>query len=522
MTLLKKWIKNIFHIERSVNFVYRPFILLIMIVKNDPEILQDYLHDASNFKGHADEVYIPLNFQELKQIISDLYTKKIPYTVSGAGTGLTGGRVPLEGVIISMENLNKILDIDYNKGLIRIQTGLTLENMESELNSHGYFFPPNPTERNASIGGNIANNASGSRTFKYGPYRNHIKELKILLANGDEIILSSEIKSLENNIITLHSKEGNVYKIPITPIKLPDTKNAAGYYLSEDMRDMDLFIGSEGTLGIIAEATLEFMPLPESTLGIMAFFDDVDNMLKYVENVRGLSAENNKIPYQNTKDISARLIEYFDENSLNILRDKYPQLPEKAKACIWTEQEYVKENETALLDRWYSMIAKYTKLVDSTWISLDESGHEKFRIFRHSIPATIVDIVARNNYPKMGTDTAVPVDNFKKFFTFIVDNFKKTGIDFAIWGHIGNAHLHANLLPKSQEEFDKSSELFKSILQYATQLGGTISGEHGIGKLKKQYMHMMFSSEEINAMKTIKKTLDPYNLLGRGNLFDLD
>ncbi len=493
-----------------------------MIIKTDTDTLQNYLHDASNFKGFAEKVYIPFDFQELKSIISELYIRKIPFTVSGAGTGLTGGRVPLEGVIISMEKLNRILDVDYNKRLIKIETGITLNELESELNSRSYFFPPNPTERNASIGGHIANNASGSRTFKYGAYRNHIKALKILLPNGETVNLDNDTKTLQNNRITLHSVERNKYIIPVNPIHLPHTKNAAGYYLSNDMRDMDLFIGSEGTLGIVTEATLKFLPMPEAIMGIMAFFDNVDNMLNFVEKVRKHSLKNNKVHYAQTTDISARLIEYFDENALNLIKDKYPQIPEKSIACIWTEQEYIRENEARVLENWYSTIAEYSQLVDFSWVSMNEADNEKFRTFRHLIPQTIVDIVARNKYPKMGTDTAVPVENFKKFYTFIVDNFKRSGIDYAIWGHIGNAHLHANLLPKSEQEYTKTLELFELILAYASELGGTISGEHGIGKLKKKYMKLMYSDDEINAMIAVKKALDPFNLLGRGNLLEID
>jgi len=491
-----------------------------MIVKDDPEILQNYLNDASNFKGYAEKVYIPENLQEVKQIISKLYQDKIPFTVSGAGTGLTGGRVPVEGVIISMERLNNILEIDYSKGLARVQPGLLLTELESELNRNGYFFPPNPTEKNSSIGGNIANNASGSRTFKYGAYRKFVKELSVILANGDEIVVTKSNKLLENNHLNILSKEGNLYDIPITPVQLPNTKNAAGYYLNEKMSATDLFTGSEGTLGVIVEAVLEFNKMPERLIGFITFFENVDNMLKYVEKVRKSSLENNKNDYRKVKDISARLIELFDENALNLIREKYPQVPENARACIWTEQEYSVQNEEYVLNAWFETIGEYTQLADFTWVSMNDNEHEKFRDFRHAIPSKVVDIVARNGFKKFGTDTAVPVENFNEFYTFVVDKFENSGIEFAIWGHIGNAHLHANLLPKTQQEFEKSSELFNLVLKKAVKLGGTISGEHGIGKLKKEYMHLMFGDEGIEAMKSVKHILDPCNLLGRGNLFD--
>jgi D-lactate dehydrogenase (cytochrome) len=491
-----------------------------MIVKRDREILQNYLSDASNYRGNAEIVYIPQNLQEVKEIISKLYQEKTPITISGAGTGLTGGRVPNEGVILSMEYLNKIIEINYSKRLVRVQPGLLLSELEKELNFHGYFFPPNPTEINSSIGGNISNNASGSRTFKYGSYRKFVRELTVILSNGDKLVLDNSNNYLKNNELKLVSEEGDIYLVPVKPVKLPDTKNAAGYYLSENMTDVDLFVGSEGTLGVVVEAVLEFLKMPERIAGFMTFFDNVDNMLNYVEKVRKLSLLNNKKDYASVKEISASLIELFDKNALNLIRNKYPQIPENAKSCIWTEQEYSAENEEYVLGSWFDIIKEFTQLADSTWVSLNEKEHKKFREFRHAIPSKVVDLVARNNFKKYGTDTAVPVEKFREFYTFVVDNFESSGIEYVIWGHVGNAHLHANLLPQTVNEFEKSRELFNLVLYKAVELGGTISGEHGIGKLKKEYMHLMFGNDDIDAMKVIRRALDSHNLLGRGNLFD--
>jgi len=491
-----------------------------MIVKDDKEILQSYLKDASNFQGNADAAYIPSDLQELTEIISDFYQEKKPFTISGAGTGLTGGRVPSEGVIISMERFNKILEIDYNQRLARVQSGVTLLELEEELKSKGYFFPPNPTEKNSSIGGNIANNASGSRTFKYGAYRYFVNELKVVLANGDILVLDEKSKTLKNNEITLVAHSGNIYKIPIDFLNLPDTKNAAGYYMVQGMRDIDLFIGSEGTLGVIAEVVLKILPEPEQVVGFMTFFENVDKMLNYVENIRNLSLINNKSDYRQVRGISARLIELFDKNALDLVRDKYPQIPKEAIACIWTEQELNAVNEDAVLNSWFSLIKDYTDLANDTWVSMNDKEHDKFREFRHSIPLKVVDTVAKNGFQKFGTDTAVPVDKFTEFYTFVVDKFNDSSLDYAIWGHIGNAHLHANLLPKTNKEFEKSKEIINLILSEAIRLKGTVSAEHGIGKLKKEFLPLMFGQKGVEAMKLVKNVLDPYYLLGRGNLFD--
>jgi len=491
-----------------------------MIIKTDPDTIQNYLSDASNYRGSSDKVYIPDNSNELQKAVSECYFSKTPFTISGAGTGLTGGRVPQKGAIISTENLNHIIQIDENARLAKVQPGLLLSELEMELNQNGFFFPPNPTEKNSSIGGNIAVNASGSRTFKYGAYRNFVKSLNVILPNGDEVFIPKNKYHVNNEILKFSSLRNFSYSIPIYDIHMPDIKNASGYFMKNGMDAIDLFIGNEGTLGVISEAELEFLPLPEKVLGLIVFFDSVDKLLTFVENIRITSKINNKLNYQDVSDISARSIELYDAHALKILQTYYPQIPHNVNGAVWIEQEMTEQNEDDIIFKWYTLIADFTKFTDFIWTALSENEHNTFREFRHQLPLHISEQILKVGFRKVGTDTAVPDDKFIPFYKFAKSLLDKSGIEYAIWSHAGNSHLHANLLPNSQQQFDDSVKIYDEIIHQTLIFGGTVSAEHGIGKLKKKYLIEMYGDEAIDCMRTVKKVLDPYNLLGRGNIFD--
>ena len=491
-----------------------------MIIKTDPDTLQNYLSDASNYRGSSDKVYIPENTSELQKAVAECYFSKTPFTISGAGTGLTGARVADKGAMISTELLNRIIEIDETNLTAKVQPGVLLSELESELNNRGYFFPPNPTEKNSSIGGNIAVNASGSRTFKYGSYRNFVKSLHIILPNSDEAIIERGKYSVKNDLLKFHSIRNFSYGVPIEEIGMPDVKNASGYYMKNGMDAIDLFIGNEGTLSVIAEAELRFLPLPEKVLGLIVFFDSTEQMLNFIDETRKISKQNNLIDYTQIADISARSIELFDKNALGILRNYSTQIPPDSSGAVWIEQEMTSANEDKILSDWFKMIEKFTKLSGSTWTALNDKEHSEFRELRHKLPLYIADLVQQNGFRKVGTDTAVPDDKFTGFYLFVDNMMKSSGIKYAIWSHAGNAHLHANMLPANEIEFNQSLKIFDEIIRQTFIFGGTVSAEHGIGKLKKQYLLEMYGESSIESMKMVKKVLDPYNLMGRGNVFD--
>ncbi|MBI5326052.1 MAG: FAD-binding oxidoreductase [Ignavibacteriae bacterium] len=511
-----------------------------MIIKTQKDTYEQYLTDASNMNGRADALYIPESSDEVSDIIKKLNSEKIPMTISGAGTGLTGGRVPECGVIISTERLNKILSIDKENKLITVQPGLLLSEMENELSNHGLYYRVNPTEKNASIGGNVATNASGSRTFKYGPTRDYVEKLKIILPDGEEIELKrGENFALENRL-ELKSVTGKKYSVELPEIIMPNVKHAAGYYIMPEMDVIDLFIGSEGTLGFVTEITLKVDSMPENVLGGIAFFSDLDKLFGFVKSVREASRKYDYSQIRNyfnhslnTQEIlinnsssklenliDARTIEYFDNNSLRLLKEDYHQIPAGAEGAIWFEQEYMSENENEVMEEWFNKISEFSILGEYTWTAMNSKEHNLLKEFRHALPQKVFEIIVNNNTLKIGTDTAVPDNYSKQYYKYLTEKLKYYKLDHYIWGHIGNSHFHANIIVKSDIELKNGYAFYDECIDEAIRLGGTVSAEHGIGKLKRKYFYRLFGNEVIEKMKAIKKVFDPNNIMNNGNLFE--
>lgn len=482
-----------------------------MIIKNDRSQFEDYLSDASNYHGDAQALYLPENEEDVISIFKECTQNSKNISFYGAGTGLTGAAIPFDGVQISTEKLNRIIEISTEKKYAIVQPGCTLAELEETLGRASYFYPPNPTERNSSLGGNVATNASGARTFKYGATRDNIIELNIILANGEKLRLIRGENIAENNLLRFTTGK-NEYHINIPEIKMPNVKHAAGYYLKKGMDATDLFIGSEGTLGFVSQIKLKILPEPENIIGLAIFFEDEQRLLRFVNNTIEISRDNENL-------VSPRLVEFFDNNSLNLLKNKYVNIPDNAKGAIWIEQECSFDDENAILEVWYKHSSNYTNLTDDIWAALDKKTHNLFREFRHELPLKVSEIITRNKRRKVATDTAVPKNYFFDHFNFIRNELNNTNIENAIWGHIGNCHFHANLFPLNDEHDAEALEIYRRIIDNSLQCGGTVSAEHGIGKLKKKYLRMMFGDKGINEMKKIKDLLDPMNILSRGNLF---
>ena len=230
-----------------------------MIIKTSPDEIQNYITDASNFRGNCDAVYIPESADEIQEIMREANAKKTPVTISGNGTGLAGARVPVGGILLSTEKLNRIIGINNKEHYIITEPGVILDNLQKEVNGQKLLYPPDPTEWNCFIGGTIATNASGEKTFKYGPTRNFVEELNLILSDGEKIYLKRGANIAKGNELKLVADSGKKYLIKIPDIKMPHVKNASGYFLKEGMDAIDLFIGSEGTLGIVTRIKLRLV-----------------------------------------------------------------------------------------------------------------------------------------------------------------------------------------------------------------------------------------------------------------------
>src|SRR5829696_8724136 len=475
-----------------------------MQTKTNPEEIESFLSDASFMRdGYAERVVLPENVEEVSEILASVNRDQIPVTVSGAGTGTVGGRVAFGGIVLATDKLNRIKSIVHEErgGFALVEAGVVLADLQRAVDREGLLYPPDPTERGCFIGGNVATNASGARTFKYGPTRNYVSRLKVVLASGEVLDLRrGEVRADPEGRMSVGSIDLKLphYRMPAT------RKNASGYFVAPGMDAVDLFIGSEGTLGVICEIEVRLLPKPEGLLSGVVFFADEADVLALVSDVRAHG--------------DARALEFFDRESLNFLRQQYPTMPEEAAGAIFFEQETNEATEEAVLSAWQELLDRHHALADS-WFATNEQDQAKLREFRHQLPVLMNEWFARYRQRKVSTDMAVPDDAFAGLFRLYQDSLRSSGLRYTIFGHIGDNHVHVNILPRDDSEGTRARELYIQFLKYAASVGGTLSAEHGVGKLKRDYLHLFYSDDQLREMAALKKALDPQGILGRGNIF---
>ena len=478
-----------------------------MLIKEDPDTILGYLEDSSNLKGgRADRVVIPENIEELSASLKEANAKKIPVTISGGGTGTTGSRVPFGGIVISMERFNGILKISKEDISCAAETGVMVEDLKNACEKKGLFYTSHPTEKTASIGGTVSTNASGSRSFKYGPTRKYVKRLKMALPSGEIFDLKRGEKILTRKNSRVSLKNGQKIDIPIPGYKMPKVKNAAGYFAKDGMDLIDLFIGQEGTLSVIVEIEMGLVNLPSKILSAFVFFKAEEDSWDFSRDAKKSGQ-------------GALSIEYFDNNALRLLREKNSNVPPGAHAAIFFEQETAGNGEDDALGGWLGLISKSGVSLDDTWVAMNEREADKFTSLRHSIPEAMNEMIKRNGFQKISTDMAVPDDGFIEMMNFYADTLTGTDIEHYIFGHIGECHLHVNMIPKSEGELSKAMDICLRFAEKSISLGGTISAEHGIGKIKHRYLEMMYGRKGIIEMARIKKAIDPNCILGLDNIF---
>jgi FAD/FMN-containing dehydrogenase len=431
------------------------------------------VEDASGFRGEAERLIAPASEDDLLAIIAE----QVPITISGARTGLTGGCVPQGGLAVSLEKFRRL---EICPGRAIVGPGVSLDALQAAAARTGQFYAPDPTERTASIGGTIATNASGSRSFRYGSTRRHILGLRVALMTGR----------------ILDARCGDKVDFAVPELPLPKTtKNTAGYPLAPGMDWIHLFAGSEGTLGIVTEAELQLLPAPADLLSGVVFFPSDAAALHVVEAWRSIPG--------------LRMIEYFDARSLDLLRPKYSEIPTRAGAALLIEQG------AGDIDFWAD------RAPDDSWFAASDQDRERFRRFRHALPELVNDTMRQRGFLKLGSDYAVPLEQNHKMLAYYHAELTQRQLDYVIFGHIGDAHVHVNILPNSQAEFDAGQFLMLDFARKAVSLGGTVSAEHGLGKRKAHLLALQYTPEQIEEMKNVKRRLDPQWRLNRGNLFAL-
>jgi D-lactate dehydrogenase (cytochrome) len=472
-----------------------------MFKKTDPKTIAPYLKDASNFlEGQASEVIIPETREEL---VAYLKENEKPVSLAGAGTGLTASRIPLSGVVVSLERFNKMESVV--DGTIRIGPAVTLQDLKDHLQNSGWFYPPNPTEWLASIGGTLATNASGARSYKFGTTRQFVLEADIVLSDGR----TASVRRGDTVDRPLQLDDGSTIDFPPINFRSPECKNAAGYFVQPGMDWLDIFVGSDGTLCVFTECTLKLLKAPADFLSGILFFEKEEVCWELLEKIRD----------SKSSKISPCSLEYFDRRSLHRLKQKYGNIPKNAQAALFFEQDVASQQEyDSSLEGWYEFLEQEKVLLDDSWFAQGPKDVEKFNDFRHDLPLMINEENSRLGRVKMGTDMAVGDEYFRKMMEFYRDELTASGLDFVMFGHIGDNHLHINLLPDNKQ-MAMARETYATLVDQILKWGGTISAEHGVGKLKKEYYHKMIGDQALGELREIKKKLDPRGRLGVGNLF---
>jgi FAD/FMN-containing dehydrogenase len=461
----------------------------------DPSIVAGYLTDASNVQGgYCDALFRPRTVAALAEIVAAAQARAIPVTVTAARTSTTAGPIPFGGWLVSMEHLNAIGPIGHD--LATAQGGVNLGAFQAEIEATGRFYPPDPTSRHdCTLGGSIACNASGARSFRYGATRRWVEAVEVVLPTG-------EVRRFRRGDPVPDGW-------PAPRWEEPDLKTAAGY--SPPLDAVDLFIGQEGTLGILTEATVRLTDLPSAVIGLLAYFPDRAAAVRFVERARAAGRDNPR------GAISPRCLEYFDHHCLSFAAERVGDVPPEARAALFCEQEVEPEvGEDGHLIAWYEAIADAGGLADATVVATDAPSQAKLLALRHAVPAGINELVVRNGMPKVGTDLAVPDAALDEMMT----RYEQAPMANALFGHIGDNHLHLNLLPRTAEELSTARAFYVDLARHAIAAGGTVSAEHGIGRTKKGQLAMMVAPDVIEAFRALKEKLDPAWVLGRGVLFD--
>ncbi len=470
--------------------------------------LEPYLKDASHFRGEAERVLLPSSEREIAQILREAQRDGTPVTVAGAGTGLTGGRVPQGGIVLSLERMDRILALEAGsalQGAARVQPAVRLKQLEEAASPKELFYPPDPGEKSASLGGTIATNASGPRSLKYGMTRRYVERLRVVLPTG-EIVKIARGQARENGgVLPLPLPSGKTLEVPVPSYRPPKTKNSAGYFADSKMDAVDLFVGSEGTLGVVTEATLRLLKSPGAILSGLLFFNSEQDCFAFSREAK--------------QRLHPRALEFMDSRSLKILSERHPDIPRNLAAALLFEEE-CRPGEEELLTQIWSRAAEQAKARSSDcWYSHKPEEAALFRKYRYDLPVMVNERAAENRVRKLGTDLAVPEEHGREMFDFYLEKVPAGGIEYAIWGHLGDQHLHVNLLPKTPEEFERAEALYGLLARKALELGGTVAAEHGIGKTRIPYLEWMVGRKGLLEMARVKKAFDPAGILNRGNIF---
>ncbi len=499
--------------------------------------IEKHLSDESSaFKGSAEKVFYPENAEQVATILQLANKQRARVTVSAEGTSITGARVPINGGwVLSMEKMRKVDEPEQTPEDFELITfrdttfllnkktkkaivppGIRLNELAEALACYNLEYPPDPTEMSAMIAGTIATNASGARSYFYGPTRKWIEYLEIVFPTGDLASIRRNQYFAEKSKFNVSiANETKTFDIP-SDYPHFDTKNAAGVFLTPGMDLIDLFIGSEGLLGVITKIEIKLVEKVKDLVVCVAFFNKLKDSLNFVSELRDIDTQHQPLS-----------IEFFDKNALELMNKKFPAIPQGMAGAVLFEFSHSRASRFNPYPT-KETIQPYKILMEKNRVACNWSvtGRDipSIKHFRHSLPEAVNNFV-RARVGKLGTDMAVVGKNFSK----LIDAYEKAseiGVKTVYFGHIGDFHLHLNFLPENTIELEKAKRKYLELAELTVELGGTISAEHGVGKKsvldengkKIPYLQIMHGENGLKTIAGLKKMFDPNLILNIGNM----
>lgn len=438
-------------------------------ISTAPEDIICYGFDASGIEVCPSAIVWPNNTADVVKVMKYAYEKEIPVVPRGAGTGVTAGAVPSKGsIVLSFEKMKKIIEIDAENLNVLCEPGVINGKLQRELEWTGFFYPPDPASMNfCTLGGNVAENAGGPRALKYGVTRDYVMEIEAVLPNGE--VITTGIKT---------------------------TKGVVGYDLTR------LFTGSEGTLAVFTKIRLKVLPLPEEVITLLAIF-------------RSLESSGDAVTKIISSKIIPRTLEFMDRNAIEAVENFKPiGLPRDAEAVLLIELD---GQPSAITRDAEKVIALCSKLGAEIRMAKDEFARNNLWASRRALSPALYHIKPT----KINEDIVVPRNKVTEMLRRLRTLSEKSGIAIVNFGHAGDGNIHVNIMVDraDEDEYQRGLGLVEQIFRDTLELGGTISGEHGIGLTKAGYIDMELSGRELKIMESIKKVFDPKKILNPGKIF---
>ncbi len=431
------------------------------------DINADYAHDElGTVKQMPDALVRVTTTEQISEIMKLAYEKTIPVTVRGSGTGLVGAAVPVcGGILLETTKMNKIIELDTNNLTVTVQPGVLLMELAAFVEENDFLYPPDPGEKSATIGGNISTNAGGMRAVKYGVTRDYVRALTVVMPNGEIMKLGAKV-----------------------------AKNSSGYSLK------DLVVGSEGTLCIITEAVLDIIPLPKISLSLLVPFKDMKSAIEAVPKIF-------------RSKITPTAIEYMSRDTILFSEDylgkKFPDKKNDAYILMTFDG-----NTEAQVNEDLNTVAELCLEIGAVDVYIVDTEERKKAVW--SARGAFLEAIKSSTTEMDECDVVVPVNKVDEFITFTHKLAEESGVRIPSFGHAGDGNLHIYICRDnlSDAEWEKVlSEAFDKMYKKAEELGGLVSGEHGIGYAKKGYLRTQLGDSAIEIMQGIKKVFDPKNIL---------